>query len=216
MKSLTDLIEFRTKKLAGVQDDRWMWPKADKGAYAGPFTDWDNSHIHKYFKNVKQKRLVVTAGANMGLYVRAYANMFDHVWAFEPHWVNFYCMSYNCPYDNVYKFQAALGENTTQCNFQNSNPTTNMGAYRIKDDAPEKSIPMMALDDMNLPYVDLIQLDIEGYEGWALKGGQKTIEKHKPVIIVENARPPSADVLSGLGYVLQEKSISDQIYYIPQ
>ena len=94
------------------------------------------------------------------------------------------------------------------------NPTGNMGAYRI-DQKSDGHLPMIAIDDLNLPYVDLIQLDVEGYEGFVIKGGRKLIEQHKPVLIVENARPPFEESVKGLGYVLQEKSISDQIYYIP-
>ena len=214
--NLTDLIEFRTRKLEEVPDDRWLWPKQDKGAWEGPFTDWNNSHRHKYFKNVRDFQLVVTAGANMGLYTRYYAQKFNTVYAFEPNWINFYCLSYNCPYDNVRKFNAALGQTTKQ-SFIPQTPTTNMGAYRIdqKKSGDETNIQMFALDDLNLPRLDLLQLDVEGYEGFVLKGAQKTIERFKPVIIVENARPPFEDVIKGLGSVLQEKSISDQIYYIP-
>jgi FkbM family methyltransferase len=152
----------------------------------------------------------------MGIHVRAYANMFNEVYAFEPHWLNFYCMSYNCPYENVYKFQAALGAKTGRCKINNMAPTSNMGAYRVdRNNSGDGDLPMLTIDELNLPYVDLIQLDVEGHEGFVIQGGKKTIEKHKPVIIVENARPPFEDAVKGLGYVLQEKSISDQIYYIP-
>jgi hypothetical protein len=33
MADFKDLVEFRTKALAEVADDRWLWPKADKGAF---------------------------------------------------------------------------------------------------------------------------------------------------------------------------------------
>ena len=43
----------------------------------------------------------------------------------------------------------------------------------------------MLIDDLNLPGCDLIQLDLEGYEFYALQGGIETIKKHKPVIVIE-------------------------------
>jgi FkbM family methyltransferase len=43
----------------------------------------------------------------------------------------------------------------------------------------------MLLDDYELPRVDLIKLDVDGYELKILRGGRETIEAHKPVIIVE-------------------------------
>ena len=45
--------------------------------------------------------------------------------------------------------------------------------------------PTMRIDDLALPGCDLIQLDLEGYELFALKGGLDTINKYKPVIVIE-------------------------------
>lgn len=215
MAKFTDLIEFRTKKLDGVEDENWLWPKSDKGAYAGPFSDWNTSHKDKYFKNVKEKRLIITAGANMGIHVRAYASMFNYVYAFEPHWLNFYCMSYNCPYDNVFKFQMALGDKIKR-SYINENKN-NMGANRINETAADqhKMLPMITIDSLDLPYCDMIQLDVEGYESKILKGAEKTIKKYKPVIVIEGNHHEAADILNSNKYVLQDKSFSDYIYYVP-
>ena len=46
-------------------------------------------------------------------------------------------------------------------------------------------IPTMLIDDLNLPGCDLIQLDLEGYEFYALQGGIETIKKYNPVIVIE-------------------------------
>jgi hypothetical protein len=47
----------------------------------------------------------------------------------------------------------------------------------------------MRIDDMHLPSCDLIQLDIEGYELFALQGAQRTIEQYRPVIMIEWYEP---------------------------
>ena len=41
------------------------------------------------------------------------------------------------------------------------------------------------LDDMNLPKIDYIKVDTEGFEIEVLKGGEKMIEEYKPFIHVE-------------------------------
>jgi hypothetical protein len=38
---------------------------------------------------------------------------------------------------------------------------------------------------MNLEKVDLIKIDVQGYEKFILEGGIETIKKHKPIMIVE-------------------------------
>jgi len=213
-ENIKDLIEIREKQLIPGIDDTWLWPKADKGAYAGPFTDFESSHQHKYFKNVKNFNTVITAGANMGVYVRAYAQKFQNVYAFEPDWLNFYCMSYNCPYNNVYKFQAALGNAPGQC-AMNTRATTNMGAYRVVRESKkdEQVIPMLTIDQLHLSSCDLIQLDVEGFEFEVIQGAGNVIKRFRPVIIVENRKQQVEDFILKHNYQFQEKSVSDHIYF---
>lgn len=47
------------------------------------------------------------------------------------------------------------------------------------------TLPQMRLDDMKLCNVDLLYLDIEGYELHALRGAADTIARCRPVIGVE-------------------------------
>jgi len=212
---LKNLIELRTKKLdPETHDDRWLWPKVDTGAYAGPFTDWESSHRHKYFQNLKDNKLIVTAGANMGVHVRAYARKFDEVYAFEPHWLNFYCMSYNAPYNNVHKFNCALGKDVDRV-FIKNDPQNNMGAYKtdVNHNEQGRTIPMLTIDILKLPACSMIQLDVEGAEFEILQGAVKTIEKYHPVIITENHKKELEEFLFARGYQFQNRSISDSIYF---
>ena len=212
---LKNLIEMRQKSLApDVPDDRWLWPQPDTGGWAGPFSDWESSHRHKYFLHLRSNKTIVTAGANCGAYVRAYAAKFDTVFAFEPDWLNFYCMCYNTPYFNVKKFNAALGNAPGFCTLVDKNKK-NCGSYRIKTEAvaEECHIPVMVIDSLKLTSCDMIQLDVEGYEFEALQGGTGTIEKFKPVVVVENHKKNVEEFLFARGYKFQEKSISDYIYY---
>lgn len=194
-------------------NDLWVWPIIDKGSWDGPKQDWENSHKQVYFRHIREWNCVVTAGANMGLHVRPYSKLFKHVYAFEPDWLNFYCMSINNPYPNVYKYQAALGEEPGFCNLVNGCPD-NRGATMINKNATETPIAMMTIDQFNLPFCDLIQLDVEGFEIHALKGAIKTIERYKPVIIVERMNQQIVDLLSPFGYHRHEPSIADTVISI--
>jgi len=66
-------------------------------------------------------------------------------------------------------------------------------------------VPMIALDSLALTDIDLIELDLEGYEYDALLGAKETIERNKPVLIIENAADEVKQFLSTLGYVEWKK-----------
>jgi FkbM family methyltransferase len=202
----------RTEELEFCEDDKWIWPEVDEGSWKGPVKDWNHSHSKLYFKNLKNKSVVVTAGANMGLHVRAYSGMFQHVFAFEPFWISFYCLVRNCPYENVKFFNAALGSKSGWCNMDTTNQT-NMGAHRIDADKPDGKVPMMTIDDLNLWDCGLIQLDVEGWEDKVLKGSINTIEQFRPLVIVERNCDQVRKILETRGYVYQERSKADSIFY---
>jgi len=46
-------------------------------------------------------------------------------------------------------------------------------------------IDVVTIDSMNLPSLDLLKLDVEGFECAALRGAKKTIKKHRPWVWAE-------------------------------
>ena len=46
----------------------------------------------------------------------------------------------------------------------------------------------MTLDELNLPRVDFIKIDIEGMEMEALSGARDTINKYHPVLLIEKIK----------------------------
>jgi FkbM family methyltransferase len=46
----------------------------------------------------------------------------------------------------------------------------------------------LTIDEVNLPRVDFIKLDIEGMEMEALEGAQETIERSKPILLMERIK----------------------------
>jgi hypothetical protein len=44
---------------------------------------------------------------------------------------------------------------------------------------------MLTIDDLSLNSCNLIHLDIEGYELYAIKGAVNTIVKYKPTVVLE-------------------------------
>lgn len=134
---------------------------------------------------VVEKKVVLQAGGNCGMFPIKYAELFEIVYTFEPDPVLFHCLSKNVTSPNIIKFQAALG------NIRNLVSTTNYmacaGGTHIG--SLQGIIPTLLIDDLNLPRLDLIHLDIEGYEYNALRGGVDTIKRCKPIICIEFCDP---------------------------
>jgi FkbM family methyltransferase len=136
-------------------------------------------------EHVPKKRVVVQAGGNTGFYVKQYAKLFETVYTFEPVPILFYCLTKNVTTENVFKFQACLGD-CHQLVDIGRRIDNNAGSGNI---VGHGKIPTMRIDDLVLEVCDLIHLDIEGYEHHALLGGIDTIKRCKPVIVLENYAP---------------------------
>lgn len=71
---INDLVETRKGVIDSNVSDEWIWPKTDQGAWYGPMLNWHDGHKDDYFRYVKNYDVVITAGANCGLYTRVYAS----------------------------------------------------------------------------------------------------------------------------------------------
>ena len=173
------------------------WPKKDGAEEITP--DYAHSTSTCYllmntFKNVPENvsqfvdkhDVIIQAGGNAGYYVMKYAKIFKLVYTFEPDPVNFFCLNKNVTTENVYKFQGCLGQVNECVNLFNTNETLGHGGSHVNG---KGNTPTFTIDNLNLEICDLIHLDIEGYEKYALLGGINTIQKCKPVIVVENYGP---------------------------
>lgn len=49
----------------------------------------------------------------------------------------------------------------------------------------EKDVQVKRLDDFGIADVDFIKIDVEGHELEVLKGGAATIERYRPVLLME-------------------------------
>jgi FkbM family methyltransferase len=151
--------------------------------------------VYKFIEHVKGRSCVVQAGGYCGQFPALYGRLFDAVYTFEPNPENFYCLARNAP--NVHKFQAFLGDRRG-LGGMNNNPgeEKNFGAW-YRDGFG--LIPTLMIDDLGVA-PDLIQLDMEGGELDALKGGRRTIEAHRPVVVVEN-KPLRQGNSNAIGYM---------------
>lgn len=202
-----DHISKRLVNFDGI-DFLW-WVTLDKKAFKYPLAELIKDHS-KFLSNTLGRKLVIQAGGNCGLYARFYGNYFEKVYTFEPQSNNYNCLSLNCQGEKYVLFKQGLGKEITKADlFHPSDKRSNMGIWKIKDNV-NGNIEIVTIDSLDLEYCNLIHLDIEGYEENALIGGEKTINKFKPTIILEEGH--GAEIVKSFGYSLVERCSTDWIY----
>lgn len=195
--------------------DGWFWPFKDRSCWPWLQNEKDNPELVS--KYCAQHRTVIQAGGNVGFYVRPYAEMFQRVITFEPDRLNFQCLTLNVENENVIKVQACLGNQRNAVGMTTSRK--NIGAYHVNPAAG--MIPTLLIDDFNVQDCDLIHLDIEGYELFALQGAIETIKRCQPVIALEWMNHgekygcPDTDIesyLESLGYHCHGEVYHDKVF----
>jgi len=157
----------------------------------GPFLDEKGTYQYKKYLQVMAKtpnrRTVIDIGAHVGLWSMHFVKEFDHVEAFEPCANHRLCFEKNLRYEiNFSLHEAACGEERGIVHMR-TNPTSSGDTWPEHPDENPEGEParITRIDDHKFTLVDLIKLDCEGYELFALKGAEETIKSCKPTIIVE-------------------------------
>lgn len=211
--------EGNAKPKVVLPTEGFTWPPDDK--FGVPAMLEDVRGMHFFIDRMRCRRVAVQAGGNVGIYPAHLARHFEYVHTFEPLASNYEFLTKNIQLcgGNIRAYHAALGERDGACSLKGKR--ANCGAVRVTDGA---DVQMRTIDGMGLAECDLIWLDIEGYELNALKGAEKTIERCKPAVIIEeNALSlkhglPEAGAREWLkerGYRRVTKFLNDTLYMIP-
>ena len=161
------------------------------------------THIDKVLAYVPAgRRVAVQAGGHCGLWAGHLAKHFDSVYTFEPDMDNFRCLMMNACLWNVYPYRAFLGDEhmTRMLLIGPESGRGQAGLSILHTDPPQQvatdicwGIPTLLVDDLKLDYLDLLCLDVEGYETPALIGATLTIDRCSPIIMTEQTGKVSAD-----------------------
>lgn len=178
----------------------WPWESIMQGV-TDNCVKWgarDLHHLDASLKWVPGRTAVVQAGGNIGLFPKRLAEEFRTVYTFEPSANLFEKLCRNVEERNVVKLQAALGDRRgpvgVKCSRRDgSKKPIHEGLTHVVADGV---LPCLLLDDLALPVIDLIYLDIEGFEWSALMGSRSSILRCRPTVVVEinrNAREYGQD-----------------------
>lgn len=178
------------------------------GNYYEPFT-----HVaFNFILEKKGRRNVVHAGAFFGDMLHSLATSAGIVYAFEPVLENYLFAKKNTErlgLENVLLMNAGLAEingllpiktSDRKGRFFGGGSTFSFGGR--SEGQSFENVPVFRLDSLPLEDVVLIELDVEGFELPALRGGQSLIEKSRPVILLEDNSGNCSEFLTSLDYKL--------------
>lgn len=138
----------------------------------------------------------IDVGAHCGLWSMWLVKYFKRVHAFEPVWLHADLFEVNVEGDNWFLYRYALGEEPGFVSIETSSEQTGSahvvvagreGDMRtgVGDLLTYTEIEMRTLDSFGFQRVDLIKIDVEGYELPMLTGAHETLVRCKPWIVVE-------------------------------
>ena len=172
------------------------------------FNYYDHS-LELFFEEAKNANVILDVGANIGWTALRFASINPNatIIAFEPHPITF---------QNILCLNIGLGESESILKIYEL-MDNNSGMNRIvldELDRPFKEVKIERLDDVlesrSIHQVDLIKLDVEGFEGFVLKGASKILTSSNAKILMETDddflknNGSSAwgviDILKGYGY----------------
>lgn len=176
----------------------------------------------KAYEYVKNWRCAIDIGAHVGIFSRDFARRFERVVAFEPMPSTRECLLRNVPGNvDVKPFACGSqpGKVRMERNQRNSGGSRIVAADAVLDKAIEAEV--VTLDSFGLEGVDLIKLDVEGFEPQAILGGEQTLRRCMPVIIIEEKLKPgnfdhvkrASELLLEFGYSKGELVGADRIYF---
>lgn len=170
-------------------------PSSDKGVELSLYQTgtYEKGILHFIRRHLGQDAVFVDAGANIGLMSLFVAHHFpdSKVFAFEAHPVNFLVLKENIALNrvgNIAAFQKALGSAPGSTFIYDDQEDNRGGASMIhgKQSSYGHPVEVLTLDSViGESKVDLIKIDVEGFEPEVLEGAENCIKRHHPTLIIE-------------------------------
>jgi len=144
------------------------------------------------YQFVTDFNIAIDVGANVGLWAKPLTEKFNRVIAFEPLEQVNTCLEKNVAGLNVEinKFALSSTNGTVDMVYDSVNTGS---SYVVENSAG--SIEIKTLDSLDLPKFGLLKVDCERHDLEVLKGGEATLLKYKPIIVVE--QHPDTDYCAG-------------------
>jgi len=140
--------------------------------------------------------LVTDIGANIGCTSILFGELAEQVISFEPSTTTYNLLQKNIKQsglENIILFNYALGSSNAFSEITYS-PDNRSGGFisnqtKISSGHVTEKIEIKKLDDiiddLNIQKIDFIKIDVEGFEKEVIEGARSTIERFRPIIVLE-------------------------------
>jgi FkbM family methyltransferase len=153
-----------------------------------------NTVISSVLHHLPERGTLYDVGANVGVVTAAVVENAGRVFAFEPHPVYRDYMAkrfrehMTARYPKVKLYPFALGasfsKETLYCDERNPGWNTFVQEMTTPE-MTEMAVEVRPLDSLEPDYMDVLKIDVEGSEADVIDGAQQTIQRLKPVIVME-------------------------------
>jgi len=204
----------------------WALPDYEKH-----FTGWlQNYPVNNYQDFILQEAIkiagntvAVDIGANIGLQTVRLAQVFSEVHAFEPVVSNWECLFENTQnIGNVTAHCCGISDRVEELEISLLSSSNNSGAWSIVDfqnqsgvtTVSNKFLPLDAILHDTSMDIDLIKIDVQGYEMPVLRGSEEILRRYSPVILIEMHQNTHEIIqfLTDMGYFLHLRINKDGIW----
>ena len=178
-------------------------------------------HLHFFYSNfIKKDFIIIDGGANIGSHTINFAKLAyeGKTYAFEPQNIIFNVLSTNILInglsDIVCQYRLGLGDSMSYLNLSPieeqyfGNSMINWGGRGLlQESAEDGDVQIITIDSLNLSKLDLIKLDVQGMERKTIDGGNNSINKFKPILIIEAGISSASKFFRENGPVLSSNNV---------
>ncbi|MGK7894542.1 MAG: FkbM family methyltransferase [Xenococcus sp. (in: cyanobacteria)] len=204
MKEKSINLRIGSKKYQIVSDDDYL-PQMRTGFKSSLVNliktllrknDFEPKMVKLFQTLITEDDIVIDVGANIGCTSILFGELAKQVFSFEPSPTTFNLLQKNIKQselENITLLNYALGsrETVSEITYAKSNRSGGFISNKttiITGHITEK-IKVKKLDDiihdLNITKLNFIKIDVEGFEKEVIEGAKKTIDKFKPIIVLE-------------------------------
>jgi FkbM family methyltransferase len=177
------------------------------------------NNLRKLYELKPNARTILDIGANIGSNTIEYSTWAKQVYSFEPtpelftqlvknislnknnpdtvRWCD--TLSMKCT-ANIVPIQKAVGDKLSSVFMKTHNNNKGKNYVTNNKTNADIEVEVITIDSMNFTEVDVMKIDVEGYEPFVLQGAEQTILRDRPVIQTEI----SPEYLKRNGYTVQQ------------
>jgi FkbM family methyltransferase len=145
---------------------------------------YEGKYREQILKQIPSKKTFVDVGTNVGIWSLPMMHQFKTVVSYEPSKQNLECLKANIP-TGIDLREKAIANFTGFADFHQAGKNCGDGKLCREGVKSTYTVPVVKLDDEGLSDVDLIKIDVQGWEYEVLDGAIELISRDRPWVIFE-------------------------------